>query len=128
LKKRNVYLYGTAGGIVLTLLYALPHDGLGVKTPTEFMWIWGNAFSITGVLLFLIAGSLGLDRLKVWDWLLYTLYQARFLLMHEKAETYSDFRDFSMLRQRGQIRLYPIVVLGFVWSLSGLLLSYLYYV
>jgi len=123
-----VYLYGTAGGIVLTLLYALPHDGLGVKTLTEFMWIWGNAFSITGVLLFLIAGSLGLDRLKVWDWLLYTLYQARFLLMHEKAETYSDFRDFSMLRQRGQIRLYPIVVLGFVWSLSGLLLSYLYYV
>ena len=127
LKKTSGYVWGLAWGLGLALLYALPHGGLQIHSTAEGFWIWGNACSIAGILLFLLAGCLWLDRSGIWDWLLYALYQARYLLMREKAESYTNFHSFRQLRERSKVPVPQVLMIGAIWLAAGYLLSIQYY-
>lgn len=117
------YLWGLIWGGGLVLLYALPHGGFHVKSWLEGYFIWGNACAIAGMLLFLAAGCMKLNRIGMWDWLLYGFYQARYLLSRDRTESYTSYQDFRELRERGTGPLFPILLIAGILELIGILLS-----
>lgn len=120
-------LESLACGAVFTLLYTLPHGGLGFDTAARGYMLWSDGFTMSGVILLCLTGAFWLDRMGVWDWLLYALYQARYLLMRESPQSYANFHDYKKLRERSKKALWPWLLTAGLWICVGVILSLLYY-
>lgn len=122
----SVFLRSLVCALGFSLLYAVPRGSLQPQAATGFL-LWSDALSMSGVLVLLLAGAFRLDRCGTWDWLLYALYQARFLLRRETDQSYTNFSDYKRLRERSTTPLWPWILTGLLWLSGGLLLGMLYY-
>lgn len=124
---RPVFLRSLLCALGFSLLYALPRGALRVQSAAAGFLIWSDALSISGILVLLLAGALRLDRFGVWDWFLYTLYQARFLLRRETDQSFTNYDDYRRFRERSSAPLWPWPLTGLLWVGGGLVLGVLYY-
>lgn len=114
-------------GVILLFLYVLGHSGFGTDDMKGICLIWGDGFTMTGVLLLGTAGITLLNRLGYLDWACYGVYLSGALLSRKKNEDISSFYEYRTLREHKKASVLPAVGVSTVWICIGLLLSMLYY-
>ena len=125
--KRSVRNCAIGGGIIM-VFYFLVHRGLDWGSATETLVHFANAFSIAGMLLILFSGLCWLLKHHMLDWVLYALYQARFLLLKHKDNSYTNFYDYRT--QKGEeyerMLIWPRFWTGAFFLAFGALLSLMF--
>lgn len=117
----------SVGGAALVFSYAILHHGFSSASISDTVLIWGDAFTISGVFLFLIVGALALYQKGYLDWVAYGLYLSRFLLLHRRNAEYVNFYDYKKMRNQPHTMYWPGLLTATFFFLLGLGLSMLFF-
>lgn len=125
--KRSV-INSVAAALIIMILYFIVHYGFSLSSVQQVMLHAANACSIAGVLLILAAGIGWLQKNHMMDWLGYALYQARFLLLKYKDQSFANFYDYRAAKEKDyqKLLLWPRFWVGAFFLALGVMFSWMF--